>query len=144
MTKTNRDIFLRKLITHINRKKWWHVPPRDRSAYRKRGKFFASSFREAEFWGRPLDKPEKVKIARPLIGDGESIEMKLFARRISRQGMTAQERWVLDGKMKRAAMAKGYDSIVLMTPKGISEFKVSGRMPRSVELNVLDVFETES
>lgn len=141
---TKRDICLRKLIAHINRKKWWHVPPVDRSAYRKRGKFFVSSFREAEFWGRPLDKPEKVKIARPLIGDEESIEIKLFARRISRQGMTAQERWVLDAKMKRAAIAKGYDSIVLMTPKGISEFRVSGKMPRTVELNVFDVSETES
>ncbi len=144
MTKTKRDIFLPRLIAHINRKKWWHVPPRDRSAYRKRGKFFASSFREAEFWGRPLDKPEKVKIARPLIGDEGSIEKKLFARRISRQGMTAQERWVLDAKMKRAAIVKGYDSIVLMTPKGISEFRVSGKMPRSIELNVLNVSETES
>src|SRR6266404_7929389 len=117
-------IFYQKLIAHVNRKDWWHVPPRDRSAYRKRGKFLASSFREAEFWGRPLDKPEKVKIARPLIGDEESIEIKLFARRISRQGMTVQERWMLDAKMKRAAMAKGYDSIVLMTPKGIAEFRV--------------------
>jgi hypothetical protein len=139
-----RYICLRKLISHINRKRWWHVPPRDGSAYRKRGKFFASTFREAEFWGRPLDKPERVKIARPLVGDEGSIEKKLFARRMSRQGMTAQQRWVLDARMKRAAMAKGYDSIVLMTRKGMSEFRVSGKMPRSVELNVLEVSEAET
>jgi hypothetical protein len=144
MAKTKRDIFLRRLISHINRKRWWHVPPRDRSAYRKRGKFFASSFREAEFWGRPLDKPERVTIARPLIGDEGSIEIKLFARQMSRQSMTVQQRWVLDARMKRAAMAKGYDSIVLMTPKGMSDFRVRGKMPRSVELNVLEVSEAET
>lgn len=58
--------------------------------------------------------------------------------------MTVQERWVLDAKMKRAAMAKGYDSIVLMTPKGIFEFRVNGKIPRSIELNVLDDCEAES
>lgn len=46
----NAYLFHEKLIAHVNRKDWWHVPPRDPSAYSKRGKFFASSFREAEFW----------------------------------------------------------------------------------------------
>ncbi|HUI43784.1 MAG TPA: hypothetical protein VL523_17625 [Terriglobia bacterium] len=55
-----------KLIAHINRKAWWHVPPRDPSAYRKRGKFYASSFAEAEFWGRPLDRPERAATPNPL------------------------------------------------------------------------------
>ena len=41
-------------------------------------------------------------------------------------------------------MAKGYDSIVLMTPKGMSDFRVRGKMPRSVELNVLEVSEAET
>lgn len=52
-----------KLIAHINRKSWWHVPPRDPRAYERRGKFYASSFREAEFYGRPLDDPERVSRA---------------------------------------------------------------------------------
>jgi len=52
------DHLFEKLVAHVNRKGWWHVPPRDPTAYGKRGKFFASSFREAEFWGRPLDEPQ--------------------------------------------------------------------------------------
>jgi hypothetical protein len=61
--------FLGKLVSHINRKDWWHVPPLDPDAYRKRGKFLASSFAEAELYGRPLDTPQRVTIANPLVGD---------------------------------------------------------------------------
>lgn len=138
------DSFLSKLVAHINRKRWWHVPPTDRTAYRKRGKFFASSFKEAEFWGRPLNSPEKVYIARPLVGDEKAIERKLFGRWLSHEDMTVQERWGLDAKMKRAAIAIGYDSIVLMTAKGIREFRASGKIPRSIELNLLEVSGAES
>ena len=58
---------MQKLIAHINRQAWWHVPPRDPRASEKRGKFYSSSFREAEFWGRPLDEPERVSISSPLV-----------------------------------------------------------------------------
>src|SRR2546430_17541106 len=75
------SIFYQKLIAHVNRKDWWHVLPRDPSAYSERGKFLAWSFREAEFWGRPLDEPQRVSIARPLIGDEETIEKSLLGRR---------------------------------------------------------------
>ena len=44
----------------------------------------------------------------------------------------------LDARMKRVALSKGYDSIVLMTPKAFSVFKGLGRMPRSIELNILN------
>ena len=37
------------LLAVVGRKAWWHVPPMDPRAYKKRGKFFASSFVEAEF-----------------------------------------------------------------------------------------------
>jgi hypothetical protein len=40
---------LQRLIAFVNRKRWWHVPSRDPEAYRKRGKFLASSYREGEF-----------------------------------------------------------------------------------------------
>jgi hypothetical protein len=126
-----------KLIVHINRKEWWHVPPRDPAAYRKRGKFFASSFREAEFWGRPLDEPQRVAIAKPLIGDERTIEKTLLGRQISFQEMTMKARWALDAELKRAAVGKGYDAIVLPTDKAFSEFLKSGKIPRSIELNVL-------
>jgi hypothetical protein len=129
--------FCEKLIAHVNRKEWWHVPPRDPGSYKKRGKFFASSFREAEFWGRPLDEPQKVTIAAPLIGDEATIEKALLGRRVSSEDITIEERWKLDAKMKRAALAKGYDCIVLMTPGAFTKFRVSGKLPRSIELNVL-------
>lgn len=131
-------LFDEKLIAYVNRRDWWHVPPRDPSAYSKRGKFFASSFREAEFWGRPLNDPQRVAIARPLIGDEDAIEKMLFGRRVSREDIAMEKRWALDAKMKRAALARGYDSIVLMAPKAFAEFQTTGRLPRSMELNILD------
>jgi hypothetical protein len=132
-------IFYQKLIAHVNRKHWWHVPPRDPSAYSKRGKFLASSFREAEFWGRPLDEPQRVTISKPLIGDEETIEKSLLGQRVSGEDMAMERRWALDARMKKAALALGYDSIVLMSPKAFSIFRLSGKLPRSIELNILDV-----
>src|SRR5690242_5715983 len=62
-----------RLIAFVNRKNWWHVPPVDPDAYRKRGKFLASTFEEAEFYGRPLDEPQRVVVTKPLIGDEQRI-----------------------------------------------------------------------
>jgi hypothetical protein len=116
------EAFYQRLIAHVNRKEWWHVPPQDPKAYAKRGRFLASSFREAEFWGRALDEPQRVEITRPLVGDEEGIERTLFGRCVSHEDIGMEERWALDAKLKAAALAKGYDSIVLMTPKAFSEF----------------------
>ncbi len=130
-----------RFISHINRKKWWHVPPRDPEAYRKRGKFYSSSFAEAEFWGRPLDQPERVNICSPLVGDEDTIERKLFGRVVSRgdwpENRMLEKRFALDAKMKQEALKKGFDAIVLMSPKGFSGYRESGKLPRSMELNVL-------
>lgn len=79
-----------KLVGRINRKYWWHAPPRDPLAYRKRGQFFASTFREAGFWGRPLDEPQRVTIARPLIDEEEMIEKRLFGQRVSSEDITLE------------------------------------------------------
>jgi hypothetical protein len=133
----NACLFHEKLIAHVNRKDWWHVPPRDPSAYSKRGKFFASSFREAEFWGRPLDEPQRVTNTRPLVGDEDTIEMILFGRRVSSEDIAMERRWVLDARIKKASLAHGYDSIVLMTPQAFSAFNSIGTLPRSMELNIL-------
>lgn len=130
--------FDEKLIAHVNRKDWWHVPPGDPTAYSKRGKFFASSFREAEFWGRPLNEPQRVTIARPLIGDEDTIEKILFGRRVTSEDIVMEKRWALDAKIKCAALARGYDAIVLMSPKAFSELKRTGKVPRRMELNVLN------
>jgi hypothetical protein len=136
MKKSND--FFDKLIAHVNRKEWWHVPSRDPNAYSKRGKFLASSFREAEFWGRPLDEPQRVTISRPLIGDEATIEKELFGRMVSDEDISMEKRWSLDARMKRAAVAMGYDSIVLMAPKDFSVFRTRGKLPRRIELNLLN------
>ncbi len=62
-----------RLIADINRKAWWHVPPQDPKAYKNCGKFYVSTFAEAEFYGRPLDEPERVMVASPLVGDEATI-----------------------------------------------------------------------
>jgi hypothetical protein len=134
-----RPSLLSRIIRRINRKDWWHVPPQNPQAYLRRGKFLASSFAEAEFWGRPLDEPQKVTIRRPLVGDERRIERELFGKQVSSQGISVKRRWALDAKIKRVALAKGYDSIVLTTPKEFSAFYKSKRMPRSIELNILSV-----
>jgi hypothetical protein len=106
---------LQTLINHINRKDWWHVKPADPIAYEKRGKFFTSSFVEAEFYGRPNDAPEKVTITSPVVGDNDTIERKLLGRVESYPEMTVRRRFAVDAKLCRAALRKGYDFIVLMT-----------------------------
>jgi hypothetical protein len=77
-------------------------------------------------------------VSHPLVGDEETIEKTLLGQRISDEEITLEERWKLDAKMKRAALAQGYDSIVLISQKSFSTLKASGKVPRSMELNILD------
>jgi hypothetical protein len=128
-----------KVVAHINRKSWWHVTPVDPNAYKKRGKFLASSFAEAEFWGKPLREALRVNVAAPLVGDEATIERKLFGKRVSTEGMTIEQRFALDARMKNVAAAKGFDSILLMAPSTYARFKSTGKIPRSLELNIHQV-----
>jgi hypothetical protein len=133
-----KKVFYDKLVAHVNRKQWWHVLPVDADAYKKRGKFYSVSFAAAEFWGRPLDEPEKVTVSKPLVGDEKRIAHVL---RIQPQhdGMTLEQIEAHDARWRNAALKKGFDAIVLMAPKCFSEWKANGKIPRSLELNVLDV-----
>jgi hypothetical protein len=135
-----KSTFYQTLVAHVNRKNWWHVPPADPDAYEKRGKFLASSFTEAEFYGRPLDEPQKVKVANPLVGDEQTIA-KVLRIMPQHDGMTLAEIAAHDGRWRKAALKKGYDAILLMSPKGYAEWKTSGKLPRSLELNVLTAAE---
>jgi hypothetical protein len=134
-----QSAYVDKLIAHINRKVWWHVPPADSRAYQKRGKFFASTFREAEFYGRPKDEAERVCITAPLIGDNDAIERKLLGKVESQPEITVRKRLSLDAELRRAAVRKGFDSIVLLTPRDMEALKKKGKMPRSIELNVVNL-----
>lgn len=127
-----------KLVAHVNRKQWWHVPPVDPDVYKKRGKFYSVSFEAAEFWGRPLDEPERVTIAKPLVGDEKRIG-RVLGIPPQREGMTLEQIADRDVKWRNTALKKGFDAIVLMSPKCFAEWKTKGNIPRSLELNVLDV-----
>jgi hypothetical protein len=131
-----------KLIAYVNRKRGWHIPPVDPDAYKKRGKFFSVSFAAAEFWGRPLDEPEKVTISQPLVGDEKTIA-KVLGIPPQREGMTLKQIATHDAKWRNAELKKGFDAIVLMAPVTFAEWKKSGKIPRSLELNVLRVSESQ-
>jgi hypothetical protein len=133
-----KKLFYDKLISHVNRKSWWHVPPVDSDAYKQRGKFYSVSFAAAEFWGRPLDEPGRVTIANPLVGDEKRIG-RVLGISPQREGMTLEQIADHDVKWRNAALKKGFDAIVLMSPKCFAEWKAKGNIPRSLELNVLDV-----
>ena len=128
---------IERIIAYVGRRKWWHVPPADPDAYRKRGKFLASSFREAEFYGRPLDEPEKVSIKHPLVGDEETIA-RVLGIPPQQEGMSLEEIAEHDARWRSAALDKGFDSIVLMSPKAFLEFAANDKLPRSLELNILN------
>lgn len=130
---------LQDLIRYINRKDWWHVTPIDTHVYDRRGKFLSSSFNDAEFYGRPNDVPERVAITRPVVGDNKMIERTLMGRVESHPNISIRRRFALDVKLFRSALHKGYDSIVLMTEKGFRQFKAEGKIPRSLELNIVDL-----
>jgi len=133
------------LIDKINQSEWWHVPPRDPDAYAKRGKFLASTYQQAEFYGRPNDIPEKVFISNPLFGFSEKeIIKRLFPdnhavfhlKEVENEAECYQKRIGLDAKMFRKATLLGYDAIVLMTLTGKKELE-RNRKPCSIELNLL-------
>jgi hypothetical protein len=137
METANRD----KLLARINRKDWWHVPPSDPKAYQERGKFLASTFREAEFWGRPFETPIHVRVSNPIIGDESAMETELLGALSvcpsDDSPKILEWRWRLDAKLKKAALAKGYDSIVLMSRGAYARFAAEGKIPLSIELNLL-------
>lgn len=135
--------YIQAIIKRINRKHWWHVMPIDPQAYKKRGKFYSSSFDEAEFYGHS-GRSERVTVYRPLAGDEAHIEMVLFGYyrsgelvRVRSGAALIKARLALDARMKKAAVAAGYDCIALMTPRAWDEFLELGKLPKSVELNVL-------
>lgn len=140
------------LIKQINRKNWWHSLPTDRNAYKKRGIFLASSYKECSFYGRPLNEPIKVRLSNSLINTEENIieilfgedsaQMKAYKSLVS---YTAKDilktRFKLDAAIYKTAKKKGYDSIAIVTTEGFKGLK-DGKMPQSVELNIFEINKT--
>ena len=124
-----------KLIEHINTKDWWRTAQPDQQAVKDRGIFYASTYKEAEFYNRPQDEPIRVDIKNPLVGDEQTIASALGVKVLEPDG-PVEERFAMDKKMKQLSEAKGYDSIALMTPTEYKNYSDTGKMPRSIELNV--------
>lgn len=131
------------LVDKINKSVWWYVTPQDINAYKKRGKFLASTYAQAEFYGRPNDVSEKVFINNPIYGCSE-IEIlknlfpknykKLFSK-VNDDASGYSYRINLDAKMFRKAKRMGYDAITLLGNNGI-EYLSRNRKPHSIELNL--------
>ena len=52
--------------------------------------------------------------------------------------MTLKQIAAHDAKWRNAALEKGFDVIVLMAPKHFGIWKKTGKIPRSIELNILE------
>ena len=143
---------MKKTLTfadQINRRRWWHSPPSDKKAYKKRGMFLASSFKECEFYGRPLDEPIRVNVSNPLVDTEQNIIKSLFGYSSSQMmAYTAliknaekdplRVRFKLDADLFKTAKSKNYDAIAVVTEKGFEKTK-NHKLPRSVELNLIDI-----
>jgi hypothetical protein len=103
--------------------------------------FLASTFREAEFWGRPLATPIRVKVVNPIIGDECTIQNELGVVPPKYPGDDSPRllkwRWNLDAKLKKTALSKGHDAIVLLSSTSYAKFLAEGTLPLSIELNLL-------
>lgn len=138
------------LLEKINASFWWHVTPCDPMAYNKRGKFLSSTYRDAEFYGRPNDEPEKVFVENPVFGfsEREILDqiMPGYENNQNIQNVLSNEyhpNWYkrrirLDAKMYRSAKRLGYDAIVLICQSGYKSL-LKNRKPYSIELNLLNV-----
>lgn len=124
-----------KLISYINSHNWWRTALPDEKAVKARGLFYASSYREAEFYGRPIDTPFNVNVKNPLFGDEAHI-MQTLGLPLSSPEISIKERFALDSKMMYLATAKDYDSIALVTTKGYEFYIKTSAIPRSIELQI--------
>lgn len=124
------------LADSINKRKWWHSQPADNDAYKKRGLFLASSYKECEFYGRPIDEPIKVNVSHPLVNTEKNIIRFLFGDNSSQISAyialingTAKEplklRFKLDRDLLKAAKNKKHDAIAVVTVKGLKKLKIA-------------------
>ena len=143
-----RDKLKQILIDKINKAYWWHVPPRDPDAYKKRGKFLASTYAQAEFYGKSNIEPERVNISKPIFGFSEkNILKQLFPKEHknlalkdddSYEASWYKKRIKLDNKMHKQAKNMGFDAIVLLSSKARKALE-QNRKPGSIELNLLNL-----
>ena len=81
-----------------------------------------------------------MRIHNPIIGDEFSVHRVLFGKTVripDGHSRTLEMRLALDARMKKAAPAKSYDAIVILATQTFKELKAEGKIPRSIELNIL-------
>lgn len=139
------DSIKKVLVEKVNKAEWWHVLPQDHGAYTKRGKFFASTFQQAAFYGRPNDIPFRVLIKNPIYGFSEAeILKKLFPETYKDMMLSEdtdsknwyKQRIALDAAIFRKAKSLGYGAVVLMGANG-KKYLENNKKPPSIELNLL-------
>lgn len=141
--KQEEEPFKDELVAALAKKEFWHVPPAEgEGAYAKRGKFLASSFKDAEFYGRPLDEAQHVQIKNPIIGTEQEIADRLGLEP-QHEGMSQEEMNAHDRKWALAAKKAGYDAIVTVGGKQLANFKRTGRIPSQMEVNDLSMLKDE-
>ena len=121
-----------KFANHINKKDWWRTAI-NKKAIKERGLFLASSYIEAEFYGRPIDTPFRVKIKNPLIGSEKIILKRLNLKAINENSSLAKT-FAFDKKIAIVAIKRGYDCIAYISPNEYKTFTSLGRLPRRIEL----------
>lgn len=124
-----------KLINRVNRKAWWRTCLPSKRAIRDRGFFFASSFEEAESYGRPLDTPFRVKIENPIIGSFAYIQKQLLGKTVEYKD-TIKAIFAHDKLLKEHARKQGFDSIILLSENGFRKYRKENKLPRQMELNI--------
>jgi len=73
------------------------------------------------------------------VGDANTVEIRLLGKVEGFDGMGVKRRLALDARMKKIALRKGYDSIVVLAQTGLKRLRTEGKIPRSIELNVVDL-----
>lgn len=125
----------KKLIQRVNRKAWWRTCLPSKKAIRDRGLFFTSSFEEAEFYGRPLDTPFRVKIENPIIGSFAYIQKQLLDKTVKYED-TIKTIFDHDKLLKERAHKQGFDSIIVLSGSGHRQYYRGNKLPRNMELNI--------
>src|SRR5690606_20636330 len=108
-------------------REWWRTAI-NKKALKERGIFLASSFRDAEFYGRPLDTPFKVSIEKPLFGDEKHV-MKQLDLGFPEQDITVENLLKMEATKMHIASNKGFDCIAIVTPKQFWRFQRTGHLP---------------
>jgi hypothetical protein len=84
----------------------------------------------------------RVKIEAPLIGGGDTVCRVLFGKIISvpepEEQNFLKQRLALDARMKHATAEQGIDSINILHPATFAILRQTGKIPRSIESNVLN------